>query len=45
VDDPEEGFASLKSALYLSILEGFREQGVVIPFPQREVRVLPQPGN
>jgi small-conductance mechanosensitive channel len=44
VDDPEEGFASLKSALYLSILEGFREQGVVIPFPQREVRVLPQPG-
>jgi small-conductance mechanosensitive channel len=42
VDDPEEGFASLKSAVYLSILEGFREQEVFIPFPQREVRVLPQ---
>lgn len=45
VDDPEEGFASLKSALYLSILEGFREQGVVIPFPQREVRVMRRPAN
>ena len=40
VDDPEEGFASLKSALYLKIREGFIAKGVVIPYPQREVRML-----
>lgn len=40
VDDPEEGFSSLKSALYLKILEEFRVNGIAIPYPQREVRML-----
>lgn len=40
VDDPEEGFGSLKSALYLEILRRFRERGIAIPYPQREVRIL-----
>ena len=40
VNDPEEGYGSLKSALYLKILEQFRAHGVTIPYPQREVRVL-----
>jgi len=42
VNDPEEGFASLKSALCLKIWEGFRANGVAIPFPQREVRMVGQ---
>ena len=42
VNDPEEGFASLKSALCLKIWEGFRANGVVIPYPQREVRMVGQ---
>lgn len=40
VDDPEQGFGSLKSALYLDILEQFRANGIGIPYPQREVRML-----
>jgi small-conductance mechanosensitive channel len=40
VNDPEEGFASLKSALYLKIREGFLANGIAIPYPQREVRML-----
>ncbi len=39
VDDPEEGYGGLKSALYLKILADFREQGIAIPYPQREVRM------
>ena len=42
VNDPEEGFASLKLALCLKIWEGFRANGVVIPYPQREVRMVGQ---
>jgi small-conductance mechanosensitive channel len=39
VEDPEAGFGSLHSFLYLKILEGFRANGVSIPAPQREVRL------
>lgn len=40
VDDPEEGFAGLKSALYLKIRAEFIANGITIPYPQREVRML-----
>ncbi len=40
VNDPEEGFASLQSEIYLKLWEGFRAGGVTVPFPQREVRML-----
>jgi small-conductance mechanosensitive channel len=40
VDDPEKGVARLRSELYAAIWQAFREQGIEIPFPQREVRVL-----
>lgn len=40
VDDPEEGFGSLKSSLYLKILAEFKTVGIIIPYPQREVRML-----
>jgi small-conductance mechanosensitive channel len=40
VDDPEKGVAHLRSELYAGIWRAFREQGIEIPFPQREVRVL-----
>jgi len=38
--DPEEGSASLKSAIYLEIWRAFQANSIVIPYPQREVRVL-----
>ena len=40
VEDPEKGVARLRSELYAGIWRAFREQGIEIPFPQREVRVL-----
>jgi small-conductance mechanosensitive channel len=40
--DPEEGSSSLKSDLYREIWRQFQKQGVVIPYPQREVRMLAQ---
>lgn len=40
VADPDQGLAGLRSDLNDAIWRGFREQGIEIPFPQREIRVL-----
>jgi small-conductance mechanosensitive channel len=41
VDDPEKGVLAIRSELYLDIWRAFKESGIEIPFPQREVRILP----
>jgi small-conductance mechanosensitive channel len=41
IRDAEEGQGSLRSGVYLEVLRAFREEGIEIPFPQREVRVIP----
>lgn len=40
IPDPEEGSAMLKTELYLAIWNSFKQHGVEIPYPQREVKVL-----
>lgn len=40
IEDPEAGQGGLRSDLYARILAAFREQGIEVPFPQREVRIL-----
>lgn len=45
INDPENGQLNLKSALSRAILRSFRENGVRIPYVQREVRVLASPGT
>lgn len=40
IPDPEEGSSSLQSALYLDIWRAFKAQGVSVPYPQREIRML-----
>lgn len=40
ITDPEEGYASLQSDLYLDIWRNFKKHGIVVPYPQREVRML-----
>ena len=40
IADPEEGVAGVKSDIHLAIWKGFKAEGIEIPFPQREVRVL-----
>lgn len=43
IADPEEGHANLQSELYLEIWRQFKKHGIVVPYPQREVRVLTNP--
>lgn len=44
IDDPESGVLSIRSELYLDIWRALQEAGIEIPFPQREVRILPGAG-
>jgi small-conductance mechanosensitive channel len=43
VKDPEAGAGNIKSAVYLAVWEAFRENGIEIPFPQREVTITSVP--
>jgi small-conductance mechanosensitive channel len=40
IADPEQGQGRLRSDLYAEIWRDFKAQGIEIPYPQREVRVL-----
>ena len=40
IADPETGTGNVRSEINLEVLRAFRENRIVIPFPQREVRVL-----
>ena len=40
VADPEDGTANTRSIINLAIWKSFSENGIEIPYPQREVRIL-----
>ena len=40
VADPEQGVGSLRSEINLAIWREFKQAGIAIPFPQREIRIL-----
>ena len=40
INDPENGQLNLKSQLNQTILQAFKARGIVIPYPQRDVRIL-----
>ena len=40
IADPENGTGSIVSAIHLAIWRSFRDNGIQIPFPQREVRLI-----
>jgi small-conductance mechanosensitive channel len=40
VGDPEEGTQQLRSDINLAVWHAFQAEGIEIPFPQREVRIL-----
>ena len=44
VSDPEEGLGSVLSALNLAIWRAFKEAGITIPYPQRDVYIKSMPG-
>ncbi len=41
ITDPAEGLTNVKGNVYLALWDAFKEHGISIPFPQREVKVLP----
>jgi small-conductance mechanosensitive channel len=40
IDDPTGGLTNIRGNVYLALWDAFRNNGVDIPYPQREVRVL-----
>jgi len=45
IEDPENGVLGIRSELYLDIWRALQEAGIEIPYPQREVRILPDAGG
>ncbi|WP_019919355.1 mechanosensitive ion channel family protein [Methyloversatilis discipulorum] len=45
ITDPENGTLAIRSAVQLEILRRFRAEGIEIPFPQREIRILGDASN
>ena len=45
IGDPEIGMLNIRSELNLEIWRAFHEAGIEIPYPQREVRILPGVGG
>ena len=45
INDPENGQLNLRSALNQRILRAFRANGIQMPYPQRDVRIVGAPGG
>ena len=43
IDDPTGGLTNIRGNVYLALWDAFQENGISIPFPQREVRHLNDP--
>ncbi|MCB1634693.1 MAG: hypothetical protein KDI51_08895, partial [Xanthomonadales bacterium] len=40
IRDPQEGVNNIRSELNLGIWKAFKQAGITIPFPQRDVRLI-----
>jgi len=40
IGDPEQGTMQMQTEIYLEVWDAFKQHGISIPFPQREVRLL-----
>ena len=45
ISDPENGVSNVSSAVRVAIWDAFKEHGIEIPFPQRDVHIIPQSVN
>jgi len=45
ITDPTGGLTNIRGNVYLALWDVFRENGISIPFPQREVRMLDVPAS
>lgn len=39
IDDPEEGVGSVRSSINLAIWRAFKQAGITIPYPQRDIHI------
>jgi small-conductance mechanosensitive channel len=39
IRDPEDGLTNVRSDLCLAILDAFRDEGITIPYPQRDLHM------
>jgi small-conductance mechanosensitive channel len=40
ITDPREGLTNVRGQVFLALWDAFKSEGISIPFPQREVRLL-----
>ncbi|MDP1984876.1 MAG: mechanosensitive ion channel [Sulfuritalea sp.] len=45
IADPQNGVGQLRSDINLTIWREFKQAGILIPFPQREIRILKEAGH
>ncbi len=45
INDPRNGIANATSAVLIAVWDIFKANGVTIPFPQRDVHLIPMPGG
>ena len=45
IRDPTGGLTNIRGNVYLALWDAFKENGISIPFPQREVRMLGDPAE
>ncbi|WP_171125876.1 MULTISPECIES: mechanosensitive ion channel family protein [unclassified Ruegeria] len=45
ISDPTKGLTNIRGNVYLALWDAFHAEGISIPFPQREVRLLPDAGS
>jgi small-conductance mechanosensitive channel len=45
ISDPAKGDGTLRSQLLLDILRSFKAEGIEIPYPRRDVRVIATPAT
>ena len=45
IRDPTQGLTNIRGNVYLALWDAFKENGISIPFPQREVRMLEDAPN
>ncbi len=43
ISDPTAGLTNIRGNVYLALWDAFQEHNISIPFPQRELRMLPDP--
>ncbi|MDX6529136.1 MAG: hypothetical protein QOH41_1426 [Blastocatellia bacterium] len=42
INDPDKGIRPILSDLYIAISERFKEEGIKIPYPRRDLRMIPR---